>query len=189
MANSVNTLNLMYKTIYYGLAICVFVLDQWSKQLAEAHLDFAQSISVLPFLNWTLLYNTGAAFSFLSDAGGWQHYLLGGLAIAVSVGIVVAIWRIPKTSLLLLLALALVLGGAVGNLYDRIMLGHVIDFIDVYVSSCGSLQRFFYRCHWPAFNIADSAICVGAVLLLIDAFKNPEHKEEFKEEPNRRSES
>jgi len=157
------------KLPYFFAALVVFVLDQWTKHLAEAKLDFATPIEVLPFLNWTLLYNEGAAFSFLSDAGGWQHWFLGGLALLVSIGIVIYMFRLPKQASLLLLALAMVLGGALGNLYDRVILGHVVDFIDVYVPNCS-----WGRCHWPAFNIADSAITVGAVLLLIDAFKNPE---------------
>ncbi len=158
------------KIICYLLALVIIVLDQYTKALALEYLDYATPQPVLPFLNWTLLYNPGAAFSFLSDAGGWQHWLLGGLAVGVSIFIVFYIWRLPSRARWLSVSLALILGGALGNLYDRVTLGYVVDFIDVYVHSCGFLEDYFYRCHWPAFNIADSAITVGAIMLLIEAF-------------------
>lgn len=162
------------KSLYYLLALVVISLDQYTKLLALQHLTYATPVAVMPHLNWTLLFNTGAAFSFLSDAGGWQHWLLGGLAMAVSVFIMVYLYRLPAQATLLSIALALVLGGALGNVYDRFTLGYVVDFIDVYLESCGVFQNWFYACHWPAFNIADSAITVGAILLLIDAVINPE---------------
>jgi signal peptidase II len=161
------------KFCYYLLALIIISLDQYTKLLALQHLSYATPVAVFPSLNWTLLYNTGAAFSFLSEAGGWQHFLLGGLAVAVSVFIVVYIYKLPSQAILMSIALALVLGGAVGNVYDRFTLGYVVDFIDVYVDRCGFLQSWFYACHWPAFNVADSAITVGAILLIVDAVKNP----------------
>lgn len=162
------------KSLYYLLALVVISLDQYTKLLALQHLTYATPVAVMPNLNWTLLFNMGAAFSFLSDAGGWQHWLLGGLAVAVSVFIMVYLSRLPDQATLLSIALALVMGGALGNVYDRFTLGYVVDFIDVYLQSCGVLQNWFYACHWPAFNIADSAITVGAILLLIDAVINPD---------------
>ncbi len=143
------------------LAVLAIVLDQWTKGLATTHLQFAQPVAVIPgILNWTLLHNTGAAFSFLSDAGGWQRWLFSGLAGVVS--LVMAIWllRLPKGSAVLAAALALVLGGALGNLYDRVTLGYVVDFIHVY----------WQNHHFPAFNIADSAITLGTILLILDTF-------------------
>jgi signal peptidase II len=167
---------LKQKSLYYLLALVVISLDQYTKLLALQHLQFARPVAVAPFLNWTLLFNTGAAFSFLSSAGGWQQWLFGGLAVAVSVFIMFYIWKLPLHARLLSLSLALILGGALGNVYDRITLGYVVDFIDVHLNSCGALLRFFPACHWPAFNVADSAITVGAILLLMDSFVNPESK-------------
>jgi len=166
--------SLQQKFLYYLLALVVISLDQYTKLLALQHLQFATPIVFAPFVNWTLLFNTGAAFSFLSSAGGWQQWLFGGLAVAVSAFIVVYIWKLPEHARLLSLSLALILGGALGNVYDRVTLGYVVDFIDVYVRSCGSLANFFPACHWPAFNVADSSITLGAILLLIDSFINPE---------------
>jgi signal peptidase II len=164
---------LQNKFLYYLLALVVISLDQYTKLLALQHLHFAEPVAVASYLNWTLLYNTGAAFSFLSNASGWQQWLFGGLAVAVSVFIIVYIWRLPTQARLLSMALSLVLGGALGNVYDRITLGYVVDFIDVYLNSCGSLVRWFPVCHWPSFNVADSAITVGAILLLLDSIFNP----------------
>jgi signal peptidase II len=167
-------LRIQQKSLYYLLALIVISLDQYTKMLALQQLHFATPVAVLPFLNWTLLFNTGAAFSFLSSAGGWQQWLFGGLAMAVSVFITVYIWKLPQHARLLSLSLALILGGALGNVYDRVTLGYVVDFIDVYLNHCGALGRFFPACHWPAFNVADSAITLGAILLVIDSFVNPE---------------
>ena len=171
----------MPKAFYYVLALIIIGLDQYTKVLAVNNLTFAISEPVNSFLNWTLLYNRGAAFSFLSDAGGWQQWLLGGLAGAVSIGIVIYIWCLSKAQVLLSLALAFVLGGALGNLYDRVTLGYFVDFIDVYLNECGMLEKYFYACHWPVFNIADSAIVLGAILLLIESFF-PQIEEEGKSE-------
>jgi signal peptidase II len=136
----------------------VILLDQLSKLAAERWLTPFEPLSILPSLNLTLLYNPGAAFSFLAGAGGWQRWLFVVLALGVSVGLVIWLSRLRPQERLLGAALSLVLGGAVGNLIDRLLYGHVIDFIDLY----------WRDWHWPAFNIADSAISVGAVLLLAD---------------------
>lgn len=145
----------------YSLALLVLVLDQGSKALAQTLLDYAQPVPVFSWFNLTLHYNEGAAFSFLSDAGGWQRWLFTGLAVVVSSVLVVWIWRLSREQTLLALALALVLGGAVGNVIDRMLLGHVVDFISVHYAG-----RYF-----PTFNIADSAISIGAALLLLDGFR------------------
>ena len=141
------------------LSASVVGLDQFSKYLAETHLSLQDPQPVLPGLNLTLMYNTGAAFSFLSQAGGWQRWLFTGLAIIASAALVLWLKRLPSAQRAIAIALAAILGGALGNVIDRIRLGHVIDFIDVY-----------YRgWHWPAFNVADSAITLGVAVLIIDA--------------------
>lgn len=150
--------------LWYGLSLLIIILDQWTKQLAESRLTWGESVQVTSWFDFTLAYNTGAAFSFLSDAGGWQRWFFAIVALGVSAFIAVWMWRLPKEQRLLGFGLALILGGAIGNLYDRLALGHVIDFISVHYQSY----------YWPAFNIADSAICVGAAFLIIDMFKNPQ---------------
>lgn len=142
------------------LSVAVIALDQVTKQLALATLQPFQPVPVMPLFNLTLMFNTGAAFSFLADESGWQRWFFTAIAVVVSVVIVVWLRRLPAANKLLAIALALVLGGALGNVWDRIMLGHVVDFIQVYYST-----HFF-----PAFNIADSAITIGAALLLWDGF-------------------
>ncbi len=146
------------------LSMVVIVLDQITKYMVTDSLQLFQSIPIMPSLNLVLAHNTGAAFSFLSDAGGWQRWFFAVLAIVVSVVIVVWIKRLKKNEQRLAVALSLVLGGAVGNVWDRIVHGYVVDFIDVYYGDW----------HWPAFNVADSAITIGAVLLIIDALLNKE---------------
>lgn len=141
------------------LSLFVVGLDQWTKYLAGAHLNFGIPQPILPGFNLTLVHNTGAAFSLLRDAGGWQRMFFIALALAISAVLILWLRRIPRAQRWLPVALALILGGAVGNLWDRIFLGHVVDFLDVYLD----------RWHWPAFNIADSAISAGAVMLLVDA--------------------
>lgn len=141
------------------LSLAVIVLDQFTKQLAENSLQLHETVGVLPFLNITLAYNTGAAFSFLSDASGWQRWFFTVLALCVSIFLVVWMHRLESGQRHTAIALALILGGALGNVWDRIMLGYVIDFIDV----------FYSQWHWPAFNVADSAITIGAAILIVDA--------------------
>ena len=149
-----------HNLLWLGLSVLAIVIDQWTKTIASTHLTYADPVPVLPFLNWTLLHNYGAAFSFLSDAGGWQHYLFTGLAGVVSIIFVIWLMRMPKSTIILPMAIALILGGAIGNLIDRVTLGYVVDFIHV----------FYQNHHFPAFNIADSAITLGTILLLIDTF-------------------
>ncbi len=144
----------------YLLVLVVVSLDLWTKNMAEAYLMYNQPEVILPVLDFTLRYNPGAAFSFLADQSGWQRYFLSGLAAVVSLFLVVWIYRLKPQEKLLGVGLALVLGGALGNLYDRVILGHVVDFISFHWNNW----------YFPAFNIADSAISVGAVLLIIDSF-------------------
>ena len=144
---------------YLWLSLLIIVLDLWSKSLASEYLLMHQPVPVFPGLNMTLMHNYGAAFSFLSDAGGWQRWFFTLLALGVSVFIIGWLRKLEKQQTFLAIALTLVLGGALGNVWDRMTLGYVVDFIDIY----------YQQWHWPAFNIADSAICVGAVMLVIDA--------------------
>lgn len=151
------------------LSLLVLVIDQVSKAHFEGSLEMFQQIVVIPdYFSWTLAYNTGAAFSFLADGGGWQRWLFAVIAVVVSVVLVVWLKRLGRDDTWLAVALALILGGALGNLYDRIALGHVIDFIYVHWKDA---WRF------PAFNIADSAITVGAVMLALDMFKSKKTEE------------
>jgi len=142
------------------ISLGVIVLDQASKQIAEAMLTPHQPVNLLPFFDWYLTYNAGAAFSLLADAGGWQRWLFTAIAIVISFVIVQWLRKLPDEETLTALSLSLILGGAIGNLIDRILLGHVIDYIQVWLGSYP----------FPAFNIADSAISVGAALLILSSF-------------------
>jgi signal peptidase II len=142
------------------LTALVIALDQVSKSAIEHSLGLYQSIIVLPVLDITRAHNTGAAFSFLAGETGWQRWLFTVLAIAVSVALVLWLRRINFQARVLASAVALILGGALGNVIDRLRLGHVIDFIHVHWG-----EHYF-----PAFNVADSAITIGAALLLLDAW-------------------
>ena len=150
---------------WLGLALAVAVLDQFTKELALAGLQ--RPIALLPSLNLVLVLNPGAAFGLLARAGGWQQWFLTGVAGAISAFILVWLWRTPSGSRLLPASLALVLGGAAGNLVDRVMRGAVVDFIDVY----------YGRFHWPAFNVADSAITVGVALLVLSSLRGREEND------------
>ena len=144
---------------WYALAGLVIVLDQLSKWVVLSHIQFGETIYVAPFWNWVLTFNPGAAFSFLADQPGWQRWFFTILALGVSAWMAVEIRRHPEQKLLSL-ALALVMGGALGNVVDRVRFGAVVDFIQWHAAG-------FY---WPAFNVADSAITVGAVLMVWDQF-------------------
>jgi len=159
MASSAALRNGWYSLSWYGVAALVLLIDQYTKVLAESALDYGRPVEVFSWFNLTLQYNTGAAFSFLSDAGGWQRYFFTGVAILISVVLVVWLYRLPRDHKLMGLALALILGGALGNVWDRIVLGHVVDFISVHYAG-----RYF-----PAFNIADSAISLGAACMIFDS--------------------
>ena len=143
-------------TKWLSLSALVIALDQLTKYIANHQLVYADPVAVTAFFNFTLLYNRGAAFSFLNDASGWQRWFFIVIALAAVVFITLWLRKVKSGQTMLALALALVLGGAIGNLIDRVWFGYVIDFIQLYY------QDFY----WPAFNVADSAISVGAVLLL-----------------------
>jgi signal peptidase II len=142
------------------LSFGVILVDQVTKRIAEAQLSLHEPVNLTPFLDWYLTYNTGAAFSLLADAGGWQRWLFTIIAIVVSAVIVQWIRKLPAEDSLTALSLGLILGGAIGNLIDRILLGHVIDYIQIWLGSYP----------FPAFNIADAAISVGAALLILSSF-------------------
>ena len=143
------------------LAAVVVVLDQLTKFGASAMLNYAEPVAIFPGLNFTLAHNTGAAFSLLSEASGWQRWFFAAIALVVSVVITAWLRQIGDGELWLPLALSLILGGAIGNFIDRLNFGYVIDFIQVYYKTW----------YWPAFNIADSAICVGAVVLVLSGWQ------------------
>lgn len=148
--------------LWMWIVVGVFAADMATKQMAEAMLDYGDAIFILPVLDFTLLYNKGAAFSFLASESGWQRWLFTGISLGVSVMLIAWLRRLESGQLWLGTALALVLGGALGNLFDRIAFGHVIDFIAVHWNDA----------YFPAFNIADSAITVGAIMLGVDAIRD-----------------
>lgn len=141
------------------LAVLTIILDFATKQMAEHFLQYAQPVYVLPVFDLTLLYNRGAAFSFLADESGWQRWFFTFIAISVSAVLCVWLMKLKETERWLAAALSLVIGGAIGNLYDRLAYGHVVDFIHLHWGNS----------YFPAFNIADSAISIGAAMLLIDS--------------------
>ena len=147
----------MFRFLWISVAVCI--ADQATKYFALKYL-MRSEMAVTPFLNFALAFNTGAAFSFLSDAGGWQNIFFAIVAFVVSIVILFMVRRLGANDTQVAVALTLVLGGAAGNVIDRVRFGYVVDFIDVYYRSW----------HWPTFNIADSAITIGAVLLVMDAF-------------------
>jgi len=147
----------MFRFLWISVAVCI--ADQATKYFALKYL-MRSEMAVTPFLNFALAFNTGAAFSFLSDAGGWQNIFFAIVAFVVSIVILFMVRRLGANDTQVAVALTLVLGGAAGNVIDRLRFGYVVDFIDVYYRSW----------HWPTFNIADSAITIGAVLLVMDAF-------------------
>lgn len=149
-----------------GIALIVLIVDLATKYWIESILSYGQRIPITGFFNLVLTYNTGAAFSFLSEASGWQRWFLSAIAATASIVIIYLLHKY-RTETLFCLSLSLILGGALGNLWDRITLGHVVDFLDFYIGDY----------HWPAFNIADSAIFIGAVLLIVESFSSTEKKD------------
>jgi len=145
---------------YVLLALGVLIADQMTKWWAQMSLPMAQPIKVTDFLNWFLIYNPGAAFSFLSQAGGWQRWFFTVIGIVAAI---VIIWLLQKNThdRPFCLALSLIFGGAIGNVIDRLLYGAVVDFIDVHYDGW----------HWPAFNVADSAISIGATLIVINEIR------------------
>ena len=153
-------------THWLWLTLLIVVADQWTKRLVTDHLEEFEAVVLLPVLDFMRLHNEGAAFSMLSDAAGWQRWFFSVLAIGVSVGILIWLQRLPARGKSLLAAgLCLVMGGAIGNVIDRIRLGHVVDFIRVH----------YAEWYFPAFNVADSAITIGAGLLILDMILQPKN--------------
>lgn len=149
------------------LSALVVVLDLGSKRLAEAYLPYGEPQHILPVFNLTLLHNTGAAFSFLAGASGWQRWFFVVLAVVISAALVRWLTKVPRTDRWLSVAISLVLGGALGNLHDRIVQGYVVDFLHFHW-----LQHSF-----PAFNLADSAITVGAIMMALDLLRGSGSRE------------
>jgi signal peptidase II len=147
-------------TRWLALSAAIVALDLATKAWVSSAFRYGEVREVTPFFNLVLVHNTGAAFSFLADAGGWQRWFFAAVSIGISIAIVVMMRR-GQQSRLAFAALALVLGGALGNLWDRLTLGHVVDFVQLHAAGY----------YWPAFNVADSAICVGVALLLWDGFR------------------
>lgn len=142
------------------LSAVVVILDQLTKQWVEESFVLYETYPVTGFFNLTLVYNTGAAFSFLADEGGWQRWFFTLFAATISAYLVYWLLQLKKQQIVLPLAIAMIIGGAVGNLIDRVLYGHVVDFLDFYIADW----------HWPAFNLADSAIFLGVVLFVWESF-------------------
>jgi len=142
------------------LGLVVLALDLISKQWIIAHFLLNESITVIPLLNITYVQNPGAAFSFLADKNGWQRWLFIFIAVVISLVLIVVMYRSNSKQHIINCAYTLIISGALGNLFDRIMYGVVIDFIDFYINYW----------HWPTFNIADTSICIGTILILLNGF-------------------
>lgn len=149
---------------WWWLTLTFLIIDQITKHWVAGSFDLYESVNLLPFFSFTYVHNTGAAFSFLADQGGWQRWFFTAIATVASIVFIVWLSKTPKENKLLSIAFALMLSGAVGNLIDRALLGYVIDFIDFHWANY----------HFPAFNIADSAIFIGAVLMIAESFLNGE---------------
>lgn len=148
---------------WFFISAVIVVLDLYTKHLVQQAFQYGEHLTITSFFDLVRYHNEGAAFSFLADAGGWQKVFFSAVSV-VAIIVISYLIRKHQTEKLFCLGLALVLGGAVGNLYDRVTLGYVVDFLYFHYQS-------FY---WPAFNVADSAICVGVALLLLDSFKKPQ---------------
>lgn len=144
------------------LTLICLIVDQVTKHQVVGSMELYESIQVLSFFSITYVHNLGAAFSFLADQGGWQRWFFTAIAAIASIVFIIWLAKTPKDKKLLSIAFALLLSGALGNLIDRVLFGYVIDFLDFYIGS--------YR--WPAFNVADSMIFIGAALMIFDSFKN-----------------
>ena len=148
------------------LAVVVLIIDLGSKQWVMQHFMLHETVSVMPFINFFYAQNYGAAFSFLADKGGWQRWLFALIALVIALALLFMMYRSDYRQRMINCAYALIIGGALGNLSDRLVHGVVIDFIDFYVNDW----------HWPTFNVADSAICIGAILIVLDGFLRPSDK-------------
>lgn len=147
---------------WMSVSAVVFALDIYTKHLIQNAFEYAELLEITRFFDLVRYHNEGAAFSFLSNAGGWQKWFFSGISM-IAILVITYLIKKHQSQKLFCLGLALLLGGAIGNLYDRLTLGYVVDFLSFHVNDW----------FWPAFNVADSAICVGVALLLIDSFKKP----------------
>jgi signal peptidase II len=154
------------------IAVTLLLIDQVTKQWIVNHYALFEGFEVTSFFNIVRVHNPGAAFSFLADAGGWQKYFFTVLAFVVSAYLLWMMWQAPNDRRQCL-ALGLIVSGAIGNVIDRLRFGYVVDFLDVHVAGM----------HWPAFNVADSCICVGAVLLIWDEFAKMQAAKKLKDAP------
>ena len=157
------------------LTILWVVIDQITKQWVAGSFDYRETLAVLPFFNITYVHNPGAAFSFLADQGGWQRWFFTAIAAIASIIFIVWLAKTSKKQTMLSISFALILSGAVGNLIDRVLFGYVIDFLDFHWSGT----------HFPAFNVADSMIFIGAALMLLDSFMNPEPEKDQDKAPKK----
>ena len=147
---------------WLSISAVIVIVDLYTKHLIQRAFEYGEHLTFTSFFDLVRYHNEGAAFSFLSDAGGWQKWFFSGVSM-IAVAVITYLLKKHQTQKLFCFGLALVLGGAIGNLYDRLTLGYVVDFL-----------LFHYKdWYYPAFNVADSAICVGVVLLLLDSFKKP----------------
>lgn len=142
------------------LALVVLVVDLGSKQWVMTHFQLGESLPLIPFFNLTYAHNPGAAFSFLADKDGWQRWFFAVIALAITAALLVLMYRSSASQKLINIAYAMIIGGAVGNLTDRLVHGYVIDFVDFYINDW----------HYPIFNIADAGICIGALLIVLEGF-------------------
>ena len=145
---------------YLSISAIVVAVDLYTKHLIQLAFQYGEQLTVTGFFDLVRYHNMGAAFSFLADAGGWQKWFFTIVSIIASIVIIYLLKKYAQNKLFCF-GLALVLGGALGNLYDRLTLGYVVDFLSFHINDL----------YWPAFNVADSAICVGVALLLMDSFK------------------
>lgn len=152
---------------FLWISALVIVLDQITKYWAVTQLPLHRAVNVMPYFDWYLTYNPGAAFSFLADAGGWQRWFFTITTIIISIVIFFWIKKLESNDKMTATSLSLILGGAIGNLIDRIYLGHVVDYVQVWLGSYP----------WPAFNVADAAISVGAVILILTSFADAKKNE------------
>lgn len=152
------------------LSTVVLVLDYVTKLITLNTMTLHERIEILPFFNLTRAHNTGAAFSFLAGAGGWQRWMFAAISIGVSIMLVIWLKKTPKTDRWMACCLALIVGGALGNLYDRLVHGYVVDFLDFHGRV---FEMVLGYSHFPAFNVADIAISVGAFMMAVDVIRNP----------------
>ncbi len=157
------------------LTVIFLILDQVTKQAVATSMELYQSIEVLSFFNITYVHNLGAAFSFLADQGGWQRWFFTAIAAIASIVFIVWLSKTPKENKLLSIAFALLLSGALGNLIDRVLFGYVIDFLDFHSNI---FTYVLSTRHWPAFNVADAVIFIGAALMIVESFINNDNQDE-----------